>query len=182
MLDPALELLLRGALALLFAATALHKARDPEGFRASVEGYALLPERLCGGVAGALTGGEAALAAALLLPASLGVRGPALVAAAALLGLYAAAIAVNLARGRRDIDCGCAGPAARQPLSGWLVARNALLAALALACLRGAALRPLVWVDAVTVSGGIALLAATWSAAHGLLAHATALGRLREPT
>ena len=34
-------------------------------------------------------------------------------AAAALLALYAGAIAINLIRGRRDIDCGCAGAARR---------------------------------------------------------------------
>ena len=37
-------------------------------------------------------------------------------AAALLLALYAGAIGVNLARGRRDIDCGCGGPASRQPI------------------------------------------------------------------
>ncbi len=182
MLDPALELVLRGALALLFGSSALHKARDPAAFRAALEGYALLPARLGGVAVLALTSAEALLAATLLAPASLGARAPALLAAVALLGLYAAAIAVNLARGRRDIDCGCAGPRSRQPLSGWLVARNALLAALALACARGVAPRPLVWIDAVTVAGGIVLLAAAWSAAHGLLAHAAALARLPEGT
>ena len=182
MLDPALELLLRGALALLFASTALHKARDLAGFRAALDGYALLPERLIGIAAVALAAAEAGLAAALVAPASLGARSPALVAIAALLGLYAAAIGVNLARGRRDIDCGCTGPAARQPLSGWLLARNALLGALSLACVGGAFPRPLVWIDAITVAGGLALGVATWIAVHGLLAHAPALARLREGT
>ena len=181
-MDPALELLLRGALALLFASTALHKARDPAAFRATLAGYALLPERLSGVAAVALASAEAALAAALAAPAWLGARAPALVACAALLGLYAAAIAVNLARGRRDIDCGCAGRAVRQPLSAWLLARNALLAALALACVGGASPRALVWIDGVTVSGGIALLAAAGIAAHGLLAHGAALTRLGEGT
>jgi hypothetical protein len=89
---------------------------------------------------------------------------------------------VNLARGRRDIECGCAGPAARQPLSEWLLARNALLVAAALVGLGGAASRPLVWVDALTISGGIAMLAATWLAVHRLLAYAPALAHLREGT
>jgi hypothetical protein len=182
MLDPAIEFVLRGGLALLFLATALHKLRDLDAFRAAVIGYALVPERLVDAIAVALASGEAATGAALLAPASFGLRAGALAAAASLLVLYGVAIAVNLARGRRDIDCGCAGPAARQPLSEWLVARNALLAAMALVCLGGATSRPLVWIDALTVSGGVALLAALWLAAHRLLANAPAIARLREGT
>ena len=182
MLDPAIELVLRGGLALLLLGAALHKARDFAAFRSAVIGYALAPERVAGAIAALLTGAEAAIAAALLAPASIGLRAPALVATALLLALYAAAIAVNLARGRRDIDCGCAGPAARQPLSEWLLARNALLIAAALLGLGGVSSRPLVWIDALTVSGGVAMLVATWLAAHRLLANAPAIARLREGT
>jgi hypothetical protein len=180
MLDPAIEFVLRGGLALLLLSTALHKARDFTAFRSAVIGYALAPERFAAAIAALLAGAEAAIGTALLAPASLGVRAPALVATALLLALYAAAIAVNLARGRRDIDCGCAGPAARQPLSEWLLARNAILVVAALVCLGGVAARPLAWVDAFTVSGGIAMAVATWLAAHRLLANAPALARLRQ--
>jgi len=179
-LDPAIEVVLRGGLALLFGATAFEKARDFNGFRAALIGYALLPERLAGAIAALLASSEAALAIALVAPAALELRATALVASAALLALYGAAIAVNLARGRRDIECGCGGPASRQPLSEWLLARNALLLAAALVCRGGAASRPLVWVDALTVGGGIAVLAATWLAVHRLLANAPAIARLRE--
>lgn len=182
MLDPAIEVVLRGGLALLFGAAAFEKARDFAGFRAALIGYALLPERLAGAIAAGLAGCEAALAVALVAPAALGLRAAALVASAALLVLYGAAIAVNLARGRRDIECGCAGPAARQPLSEWLLARNALLVAAALVCLGGAGSRPLVWVDALTIGGGITILAAAWVAVHRLLANAPVLARLREGT
>ena len=51
-----------------------------------------------------------------------------------------------------------------------------------LVCLGGAASRPLVWVDALTIGGGIAMLAAAWIAVHRLLANAPALARLREGT
>ena len=80
----------------------------------------------------------------------------ALVAAAALLAAYGAAIGVNLARGRRHIDCGCVGPAARRPIGGWLVARNGVLAAPSRSpgSRAGRRARPLVWVDALTVVGG----------------------------
>jgi hypothetical protein len=181
-LDPVVEIVLRGGLALLFGSTAFEKVRDFAGFRAALIGYALLPERLAGAIAAGLAGCEAALAVALVAPVAAELRATALVASAALLALYGAAIAVNLARGRRDIECGCAGPAARQPLSEWLLARNAVLVAAALVCLGGAASRPLVWVDALTAGGGVGMLAATWMAVHRLLANAPALARLREGT
>jgi len=181
-LDPAIELVMRGGLALLLLGAALQKARDFAAFRSAVIGYALAPERLAMAIAVTLAGVEAAIGVALLAPASIGLRAPALVATALLLALYAAAIAVNLVRGRRDIDCGCAGPNARQPLSEWLLVRNALLVAAALVCLGGAGARPLSWIDALTVAGGVAMLVAAWLAGHRLLANAPAIARLREGT
>jgi len=178
-LDPAIEVVLRGGLAVLFSFTAFEKAGDFGKFRAAVVGYALLPERFASVTAVVLASCEASLGVALVTPAAFGLRGAALVASATLLALYGAAIAVNLARGRRDIECGCAGPAARQPLSEWLLARNALLVAMALGCLGGAASRPLVWIDALTVGGGIAMLGATWIAVHRLQANAPATAQLR---
>ncbi len=90
--------------------------------------------------------------------------------------VYAAAVGVNLRRGRRHIDCGCAGPAARRPISGWLVARNVVLAAAALAGLAPVAPRGLVWVDAFTVVAATTALAACWTAADQLLALARPRG------
>lgn len=52
--------------------------------------------------------------------------------AVALLLLFAAAMAINLARGRADIDCGCGQSFLKQTLSWSLVARNAALAAMLL--------------------------------------------------
>ena len=171
-MDPALEHVLRGGLGLLLATGAAQKLRDLPRFRAAVEGYALLPVRAAAAAAPGFALAEAGLAAALWLPAALGVRALALAAAAALFAVYGAAIGVNLARGRRAIDCGCGGPAARMPLSGWLVARNALLAAAALACAGGAAPRALAAADAITIAGGVAAAVLLWTASHGLLAHA----------
>jgi hypothetical protein len=178
-LDPAIEAVLRGALSLLLVATAFEKARDFGAFRAAVSGHQLLPDRFTGAVAVMLASSEALLGLSLATPAAWGLRDTALLASAALFALYGAAITVNLVRGRRDIDCGCAGPAARQPLSEWLLIRNAVLIAMALGCVGGAAARPLVWVDAITVVGGVTMLAATWLAVHRLQATAPATARMR---
>ena len=52
------------------------------------------------------------------------------VSAASLLILFAVAMAINIRRGRRHIDCGCFQSALKQTLSWILVARNAALALL----------------------------------------------------
>jgi len=173
-MDPVVGLTLRAALALLLLVAAVHKLRDPGTFRATLGDYRLLPDAVVPAAAGLVIGVELAIATALLvLPA------PGLRAAALLLATYAVAIAVNLARGRRHIDCGCGGPAARQPISGRLVARNVLLAAAACAGLAPVDPRPLVWVDALTVVAAAAALATLYATLDRMLADAPALGRVR---
>jgi hypothetical protein len=75
-------------------------------------------------------------------------------AAIALLALFAAAMAINLRRGRVDIDCGCGQSFLKQSLRWTLVARNALLAALLL--------------PSLVVSGGVARDAAMAGISAGL--------------
>src|SRR5206468_184263 len=141
---------------LLFLVAASHKLRDPGRFRTTLAEYRLLPGAVVPLAAMVVIGIEIVVAIALLAPAR---RAPGPVAAAAVLVVYGAAIAVNLARGRRHIDCGCAGPAVRRPISGWLVARNAALAAAALTSVAPVRPRPLVWVDVLTVLGATGTLA-----------------------
>lgn len=173
-MDPVVELTVRAALALLLLVAAAHKLRDPGTFRATLAEYRLLPDAVVPAAAGMVIGVELAIAAALLvLPA------PGLVATALLLATYAVAIGVNLARGRRHIDCGCGGPAARQPISGRLVARNLLLATAALAGLAPVDARPLVWVDALTVVAATAALATLYATLDRMHADAPALARVR---
>jgi Methylamine utilisation protein MauE len=176
-IDPAIDATLRVALGLLFLVAAGHKLRAPARFRAALADYRLLPPALVPVAAVLVVAAELGVTAALAVPAA---RLAGLVDAAALLLVYAAAIGVNLARGRREIDCGCAGPALRRPLDGRLVGRNAVAAAAALAALAPVAPRALVWVDALTVAGGAAVLAAAWASVDRLLAEAPRLARLRE--
>jgi hypothetical protein len=174
-MDPTIDATLRLGLALLLGAAATHKLRDLARFGAVLAAYRLLPAALVRPAAALVPAGELAVAAALG-----GARGGAGgVAAAALFVTYAGAIAVNLARGRRHIDCGCGGPHARRPIGGWLVARNLLLAAAALAAAAPVRPRGLVWLDGLTIGGALAALAAVWLAADRLAAQAPGLARLR---
>jgi hypothetical protein len=173
-MDPVIAATLRGTLALLLATAAAHKVAAPGRFRRVLAEYRLVPVTVVPAVALAVVAAEVTVAAALL--ATGGPLGP--LGAAALLLVYGGAIGANLLRGRRDIDCGC-GRYGRDGtrLSGFLVLRNAALAAAALALLAPVRPRGLVWVDAVSVVGGTLALAALWAAADRLLTSAPALAR-----
>jgi hypothetical protein len=176
MIDPAFQLALRLALAAVLLQAAAHKLRSVAGFAAAIAAYRLLPERLSLAAAAMFAATELAIGGALLLPSS----GPLpALAAGALVALYSLAMAVNLARGRREIDCGCAGPAAPQPLHGALLARNAaLVAAAATSALPGAP-RSLVWIDVLTIAGGMTALWISYAAIEAALSNAARLRALR---
>jgi hypothetical protein len=172
-LDPVLAGALRAALALLLLPAAWHKARDPARFHAALAGYGLVPARAQGVATWLLAAAELSIGAALLVPATGAL--PAL-AAAALLALYAGAMAAALAAGRRGIDCGCGSPGGARRLGPSLVARNAVLAAAALAAALPVAARPLVWVDALSLVGTVAAAGLVYAAA-GLSLEQAARGR-----
>jgi uncharacterized membrane protein YphA (DoxX/SURF4 family) len=168
-IDPAIALVARASLALLFARAAVHKVRDAPAFRSALAGYRLLPGNWAAPAAYALVALEVAVSVGLCLTA---LTRPAAVAAAGLLLLYAAAIGANLLRGIRDIDCGCTGAAREQPLSIRLVVRNGLLASVAVAVALPVTGRALTWVDATTVVAGVSAAALLYAALEGLLAGA----------
>ena len=175
-MDPVVDATLRTALALLFAVAAVHKLRDVRRFRATLAEYRVLPAGAVPAAAALVVAAECGVAGGLAVPA---LAPAALVGAAALLLLYAAAVGVNLRRGRLELDCGCAGPAARRPIGGSLVVRNVVVAAVALAALAPVRARPLGWLDAITVAAATAALAGLYAAVDRMAAHAPALARLR---
>jgi hypothetical protein len=107
-----------------------------------------------------------------LLPAS---AAAACLAGALLLALYGAAIGINLVRGRRAIDCGCGGPGGSRPLRADLVARNGGVALLLCVAALAPGPRTLVWIDAATVAGAIAMLALLYAAIDVAAANAARL-------
>jgi hypothetical protein len=106
-------------------------------------------------------------------------RGAAALVLLCLIVVFTGAIALNLARGRRDLDCGCFGPLLRQPLSGWLIARNGLLALLVLAAFTPVGGRPLASLDYLTIVAAAAALVILYGAANYLLATAPKVATLR---
>ena len=131
------------------------KLRDRDGLLTVVKGYRLLPDRMERVVAGALPPVEVLVGTALIL----GVAGGWAAAGAALLfTAFAFGLTVNLARGRRDLDCGCFAFSAHEvPRIGWFHAGRA--ASFAVAAL----------VLVVTHPSGIAPLEQLIGASVGLL-------------
>lgn len=172
--DPVIVRTLGAAVAVVLLAAAWPKLRDREVFAATVDNYRLLPPAFVPAAASVLPIAEIAAALALLYaPTRLwGAAG-----AAALILLFAAAIAVNVVRGRVDFDCGCGG--GDHPRLSWaLVARNAIVAGAALAAFFEGPSRPFEAVDALTVAGGTAALVALYHFSNLLLANAPRLAGL----
>ena len=122
---------LTGFVAWVFAVAGLHKLRQPAQFSELAAQYLpaflrpLWRDTLVYPV-GIL---EIAIAAALLPPQT---RAFVAIAAAFMLAAYALMMAWQLVLGRRDLRCGCAGPASDVLVSPTLVVRNLLIAVLAL--------------------------------------------------
>jgi hypothetical protein len=164
--DPAFLWTIRVSLAALFATAAFHKARDLRGFATTLRNYRLLPSSLSFTAAVLIVAAEIAITAALLAPAP-SAFGP--VAAGLLLIVYCVAIAVNLLRGRRDVDCGCLGPAHRQPISEWLLLRNGVAAIAAFLAGFPPATRLLLWTDIFSIATAALTFALIWTSANRLM-------------
>jgi uncharacterized membrane protein len=166
-MDPAIQWTSCIVLAAVFASAGAGKLAEREAFAGVVHNYRLLPEALERPVAMMLPVLELLLAAGLLLGVT---RPTAALGAALLLLVFAGAMAINLVRGRRNIDCGCFMTALRQRLSWGLVARNLLLVAVSLLLVQGAlATRPLVWFDVVTVAAAVSCLLLIYATLSRLL-------------
>ncbi len=166
-LDPAFSWALRLLLAAIFARAAFGKLRIPSQFADALSGYDLVPASLVRSLAAALLATECILVPALLTP----VAAPmAAMVAGGVMCLYTAAIAINLARGRRDIDCGCAGPTGRQALHEMLVTRNLVYVGFAICAALPVSARTLTALDGLTIASTVVCLFALAVATDGLTA------------
>jgi len=168
-IDPAIRGLCAFSLVLIFGASGVMKLRDLGMFEGSLANYQLVPMWMerplayllpiieCIAVAGLLMTSTRALAASTLL---------------ALLTIFSGAIAINLARGRIHIDCGCFGPALRQELSGWLLLRNLFLMILAAVVILPESDRAVESLDVVTIVLGAMTLVILYASANFAIGNA----------
>lgn len=175
MIDPLVVRLAAFALGALLLGAAWHKARQGSRFEAILADYQVLPGTVIGIAARLVPALEALLGLAWLVGWSLP-----LVATltAGLFAVYGLAIAINLLRGRSDIDCGCGfgrqkGGGGR--LSWLLVARNGLLATVALLVWLPPAQRELGAVDWLTMLGALLTAALLYGAISQLTTNGAAI-------
>jgi hypothetical protein len=179
MIDPLLVRAIAIACALLLLFSAWHKLVARDSFIVALGDYQLLPAALLRPAAVLIPVFEAVLGVTWL--AGYEPRVVALLTAA-LLALYAAAIAINLWRGRVHISCGCGFGGASgtdQQLSWWLVARNVLLGAVAVLAALPAASRELGLYDWLTVVLALAACGTLYAGASQLLRNGAAISSWR---
>lgn len=134
--------------AMVFAVAAVTKLSAWSELPGVIQNFRVLPRALALPAALVLPPLEMAAAVGILTP---GTRAPAALTAALLFTVFGAALAINLHRGRRHIDCGCFRSALKQPLSAAVVVRNLVLAISALLLIPAggdAMLSPLGWAAA----------------------------------
>lgn len=138
---------------LVFLQAALSKLQHRELLAGVIANYRLLPTALVAPAAMLLPPAELAVSLGLLL----GGHWLAAVAAALLLVIFAAAMGININRGRSQIDCGCGRSQLRQHLSWLLVGRNLALAALLVPRLVPITIQQTTSDLALAIAGGLAV-------------------------
>ena len=176
MTDPILSLGSALVLACVFLAAGVHKWRDLRHFEATLGAYGLLPGLLVRPAALALPLAEFIVAIGLLLPLA---RFTAATAGTFMLGIYTLAIGINLARGRRSIDCGCGDPGQNQSLTEWLLLRNGALIGIATLAATPGVNRPTGWLDWMVAALAATTLVVLYSACNQLLSNRDRLANLR---
>jgi len=162
-------------LSYLFVVGGWQKFADTGYFQTVITDYQVLPANWSAWVARGLPAVELAAGLALLFPAA---QIQALAVVTVLLIGYTAAIALNVARGRRDLDCGCAGPGREQTISGWLLGRNLLLITLALLSVPALQQWPLGWQGWCTALLGATVAALFYHVFNQLIANNKLLRRI----
>lgn len=162
-IDPLGTLLATTAMAALLLHAAGAKMADATAWRQHLAAYGV-PGALQPLLAWVLPGLEAGLALGLMTAW----RPAAAIGAAGLLLAYGAAMAWHLARGHR-LDCGCG--TAPIAVSGWLVLRNAGLAAVAAVGAWPAVPRTLSLADFAVAAAALVLATLLYAACHQVLRH-----------
>lgn len=166
-------------LVLLFLRALLHKASDLVRFTGFLGNYHVLPRASLTGAAYGLMVIEAAIVVLLLTP-QFNQYGAVL--AVSVLLAYAAVMALNIARGNLQIECGCGGPP--MLLSYALVLRNVVIAVMGLSLL-WVVRTPIELLDAAVAVAGGGILYFLYVAAEQLMAnsnHYHIQSYLREPS
>ncbi|MBN7797591.1 MauE/DoxX family redox-associated membrane protein [Parahaliea mediterranea] len=170
-MDPLLYTLLALCFGLLFAQALAHKLADFPRFTGVLRGYlrglGIRSPWAVHTLASLVVLAETLALLCCLLPVG---AVPRAVAVAAPLLAYALAMAANIRRGHRLLDCGCSWGAARQAISMGLVYRNVALAIAALTMLLPVTSRALVALDVLSILAATSVAALGYSVVNATLA------------
>lgn len=175
-LDPAIGILIVASVALLFASAGAHKLRDLTRFDEIFSAYGLTPEITRVRISRLVPILEISVAAGLVIKVSRPYAGA---FGILMLSGYAAAIAVNLRRGHRDLACGCGGPDERRPIAAWMVWRNIVIALAVAVVFAPWADRHLSITDGITIVFGLLTIALVYLCVDQLLGNAQRTAQLR---
>ena len=175
-LDPIYSQAVALFIAFVFAFAGFHKLMAYSRHAGIVADYQIVPAPLVPVLAPLVIILEFASAALVLLALT---RSFGLVLSIGLFVIYLFSIGLNLLRGRRSIDCGCGwGPQGHQ-LSGWLIFRNLLMIAAALAALLPHIDRSLQAADWILVVFAAMAMIAIYFIGDLLIANGSKLSKLR---
>jgi hypothetical protein len=180
MLDPVIVYAISFGLGLIFLVGAFHKLNNNDQFRITLIEYQLLPEALVVPLSRIIPVIEVLLGASWLL--TFDQQPVTAVASSILLAIYALAVGINVYRGRVYFDCGCGFGGKNnkeQFLSGGLVFRNIILAAVSLLILLPAGSRVLGFGDYVTLAATLLALSLLFTATNQLLVNRAAINTWR---
>lgn len=152
------DLVAAGAAAsgLMLLTAGLSKVRDRQMFGSQIATYQLIPAPASAVLGHVLPFGEVLAGIAVFVVPRVGGA-----SAAVLFAMFAIAVAVNLARGRTELVCGCFGPRGRHTISPWHVAGDVVLAVVGVVVSVSSAGPS---VPAVVLGGSLLLVAAVaWS-------------------
>ncbi len=181
MLDPLVIKAISVGLGLMFLLAAWHKLAEGAHFRITLLEYQVLPEILVAPASRIIPIVEILLGGAWLI--AYYERGITAIASAALLGVYAGAIGINIYRGRVHFDCGCGfanKSDSEQYLSGGLIVRNLVLMGAALLTLLPVSTREFGLGDYVTLFAAVLAVALLFGAANQLMANRAAINTWRK--
>jgi uncharacterized membrane protein YkgB len=180
MLDPLIVEAISIGLGLMFIVAAYHKLNDNTQFRVTLIEYQLLPEALVKPASRIIPIVEMLLGGSWLF--SFYQSSVTAIASCTLLGIYAAAVGINIYRGRVHFDCGCGfgrRSGQEQFLSGGLVLRNIVLIAAALLTLAPTGTRAIGFGDYLALAATLLVLALLFAAANQLLRNRAAINTWR---
>ena len=164
--------------ALLVGTAAWRKLSDFDTFSAVISDYRIVPQALLRPTGVVVTAVEATLALLwLTAPWHADAALAAAIGTGVLMAAYGAAISANLVRGRSWIDCGCGSG---DQLTWGLVARNAILAGLAIATLAVRGFGSPDWGDVAVAVPVLGLATLLYLATGTLLGNSAAMRTWRE--